>query len=62
VGSELALGALRAEHRKLVVNIQVGPPLVWRVLGVAWLPAALGADELTRSDHITRLAAFAPAA
>ena len=32
--AELALGALRAEHRQLVVDVEVGPPLVGRVLVV----------------------------
>jgi len=30
--AELALGALRAEHRQVVVNVKVGPPLVIGVL------------------------------
>ena len=42
--AELPLGALRAEHQQILVGIEVGPPLVGRVLVVARLAAALGAD------------------
>jgi hypothetical protein len=52
---ELALGALRAEHRQAVVNVEIRPPLVGWVLVLARLAAALGADEITRSDHHARL-------
>jgi hypothetical protein len=30
--AELALGALRAEHRQPLINVKVGPPLVIGVL------------------------------
>ena len=41
--AELARGALRAEHRQVVVDVEMGAPLVGGVLVVARLPAALGA-------------------
>jgi hypothetical protein len=42
-----ATSATSAEHRQLVVNVELGPPLVVGVLVVARLPAALGADKST---------------
>ena len=37
--AELPLGALRAEHQQILVGVEVGPPLVGRVLAGARLPA-----------------------
>jgi len=45
--AELVLRALPAEHRQLVVNVEICPPLVSRVLVVARLAAALGAEEIS---------------
>jgi hypothetical protein len=42
---ELPLGALRAEHRQVVVDVEVRPPLIVGVLVRARHPTALGADE-----------------
>jgi hypothetical protein len=43
--SELALSTLRAEHRQLASDVPVDPPLVSRVLVLARLAAAVGADK-----------------
>jgi len=39
--AELALHALRAEHRQVVVSVEVGPPLGGVLFG-AWLLAVRG--------------------
>ena len=54
LGAELLPGALRAEHRQLVVNVEVGPPLIGRVLVVARPPAALGASGCSAAVSATR--------
>ena len=38
---ELSPGALRAEHRQVVVDVEIGAPFVGRVFVGAWLTAAL---------------------
>ena len=53
VVAELALGAPRAEHMQLVVDARIGTPLVGRVLVVARLPAALGADGRCFGGRVT---------
>jgi hypothetical protein len=45
--AESALGALRAEHRQLVVDVDLGAPLIGSVLVLARLSAALGNCERT---------------
>jgi hypothetical protein len=45
VRAELALSALRAEHWQPVVHVEVGAPLVRRVLVLARLPTALAAGQ-----------------
>jgi hypothetical protein len=52
---ELPLRALRAEHRQPVLDVEVFPPFVSRVLVVARLAAALGADKITGIGHLARL-------
>lgn len=58
--AELALGALRAEHDEFVVHVEVGAPLVGRVLILPRRSNALGASQRMLVDgvgHATRLAA-----
>lgn len=49
--AELPLGALRAEGQQLSQAVGVAAPLVFRLLVVAWLAAALLARQLERHRH-----------
>jgi hypothetical protein len=55
--AKLPLGALRAEHGQVVVDVEVHTPLLGRVLVLTRLPSALGTDEISDSGQVTRLVA-----